>query len=64
MSGIGVGLIGTGFMGKCHAMAFRAVSSVFEDTPPPCLEMLADVEPLGLERAARGWGFARWTTDW
>ena len=29
MDRIGVGLIGTGFMGKCHAMAYGAVKAVF-----------------------------------
>ncbi len=33
MDRIGVGLIGTGFMGKCHAMAFGAVKAVFGDVP-------------------------------
>ncbi len=26
---LGVALIGTGFMGKCHAMAWRNVATVF-----------------------------------
>ena len=30
---IGVGLIGTGFMGKCHALAWNAVGTVFGDAP-------------------------------
>ena len=33
MDRIGVGLIGTGFMGKCHAMAYGAVKAVFGDVP-------------------------------
>ena len=28
MAGIGVGLIGTGFMGKCHALAYAAVNDL------------------------------------
>ena len=32
MRTIGVGLIGTGFMGKCHTLAYRSVRAVF-DTP-------------------------------
>jgi predicted dehydrogenase len=64
MSGIGIGLIGTGFMGKCHALAFRAVPAVFEGTPAPRLEVLADVDPKVVERLAEAWGFGRWTTDW
>ncbi len=64
MSEIGIGLIGTGFMGKCHALAFRAVSAVFADVPPPRLELIADVDAKATERAARAFGFPRWTTDW
>jgi predicted dehydrogenase len=64
MSGTGIGLIGTGFMGKCHALAFRAVPSVFEDTPAPRLEVLADVDAKIAERLAGAWGFGRWTTEW
>jgi predicted dehydrogenase len=64
MSGIGVGLIGTGFMGKCHALAFRAVPSIFEGTPAPRLEVLADVDAKVTERLAEAWGFGQWTTDW
>ena len=30
MREIGVGIIGTGFMGKAHAMAYRAVAGIFE----------------------------------
>ena len=33
MKDVGIGLIGTGFMGKCHAMAFGAVKAVFGDVP-------------------------------
>ena len=29
MAGMGVGLIGTGYMGKCHALAWNSVASVF-----------------------------------
>lgn len=64
MSGIGIGLIGTGFMGKCHALAFRAVPSVFEGTPMPRLEVLADIDADAVACPSRAWGFARCTTDW
>ena len=64
MDGPGIGVIGTGFMGKCHALAFRAVGAVFEGTPAPRLEMLADVDHATVERCGRAWGFTRWITDW
>ena len=34
MERIGVGLIGTGFMGKCHAMAYGAVKAVYRRRSP------------------------------
>ena len=33
MSEIGVGMIGTGFMGECHALAFTAVAPLFQPAP-------------------------------
>lgn len=64
MDSIGIGLIGTGFMGKCHALAYGAVKAVFGDVPAPRLEVLCDT-PAG-KAAAMGaqFGFARSTDDW
>ena len=31
---LGVALIGTGFMGKCHALAWRSVAAVFGGAHP------------------------------
>ena len=64
MKSIGIGLIGSGFMGKCHALAFAAVGAVFPHVQRPRLEMLADVSPEAAEAAARQFGFARATGDW
>ena len=64
MKEVGIGLIGTGFMGKCHAMAFGAVSAVFGSPLKPRLDILCDVDPATTEGAARDFGFSRWTTDW
>ncbi len=59
----GIGLIGTGFMGECHALAFGAASAVF-GLPPVRLEVIADIDQGAADRAARRFGFARTTTDW
>ena len=40
---VGVGLIGTGFMGKCHAIAWNAVGTVFPDVDKPRLVHLGEV---------------------
>jgi predicted dehydrogenase len=61
---VGIGLIGSGFMGKSHTLGFRAVSAVFEMPIDPVLELLADIDTDTAERAARKLGFARSTGDW
>lgn len=61
---LGIGLIGTGFMGKAHAFAYRAALAAFPDIPVPRLEMIADVNDAGAAKAAHQYGFARATTDW
>ena len=37
MAGLGIGLIGTGYMGKCHALAWNNVASIFGDVERPRL---------------------------
>ena len=64
MDGIGVGLIGTGFMGKCHALAWNAVAATFGLAARPRLEMLADLDPRQAASAAAAFGFARGIADW
>lgn len=61
---IGVGLIGTGYMGKCHALAWTSVKSVFGDGPRPQLQHLAEVNPALARQKADEFGFARATGDW
>ena len=61
---IGVGLIGTGWMGRCHALAWRNVAPIFATTLQPRLECLCDVEAAGAKALAAEFGFARTTMDW
>jgi predicted dehydrogenase len=62
---INIGLIGTGFMGKGHSMAYRMLPMIFNPPPAlPKLEVVADVTPEMASRAADDYGFAGWTTDW
>jgi predicted dehydrogenase len=64
MTSIGVGLIGTGYMGKCHALAWRNVKAVFGDTPEVRLVHLGEATAeLAASRAAE-FGFARSGSDW
>ncbi len=43
MRTIGVGLIGTGYMGKCHALAWTGVHAVFDNTPIVRIARLPDL---------------------
>jgi predicted dehydrogenase len=61
---IGVGLIGTGYMGKCHALAWNSVKAVFGDGPKPRLVHLAEANAELANQRAGEFGFARSTHDW
>jgi predicted dehydrogenase len=64
MTALGIGLIGTGYMGKCHALAWNAVAAVFGDVARPRLAVLAEASQDLAERKARELGFARATGEW
>ena len=51
-----VGLIGAGFMGKCHANAFKAAPGLFDLPASPELTLLADIDE---QTAPCFGGFAR-----
>jgi predicted dehydrogenase len=61
---IHVGLIGSGFMGRSHAIAIRTASAVFGLARPLVLEMLADVDAPTASRAGLALGITRTTGDW
>jgi len=61
---LGVGLIGTGFMGKCHALAWTMVRPVFAEQPVPRLIHLAEISADLAARRAAEFGFARSSGDW
>jgi predicted dehydrogenase len=61
---IGVGIIGTGFMGKAHGLAYRAAAGVFPLELNPVLEMVADNNRETGRKAFRQLGFKRLTEDW
>lgn len=64
MTTVGIGLVGAGVMGKNHSMAFNNVAAIFGTELTPRLEIVADVDEESAKRAARVFGFKRWTTDW
>ena len=61
---IGFGLIGTGFMGKTHALAMRQVRAVLGGVPEVRLELLCDTPAEQAADRAGRFGFARSTGDW
>jgi predicted dehydrogenase len=61
---IKVGLIGTGFMGKAHALGFINASRVFDLPIEAELGTVADVNEAEARRAAQAFGFDKATTDW
>lgn len=61
---IGIGLIGSGFMGRCHANAFRCVGGLFNLPVDPELVVLADATAQLADAGAQNLGFARSTDDW
>ncbi len=64
MKELGIGLIGTGFMGKAHAIAYRTALSAFPDIPAPRLVAVADVSAELAAKAAHQYGFETSTGDW
>lgn len=64
MGQLGVGLIGTGFMGKTHALAWRNVKAVMGGDVTPYLTLLCDTPLHRAQGFADQFGFARATDDW
>ncbi len=59
-----VGLIGTGFMGKAHALAFALAPRVFQLPAEIELATVADIDEAAAQHAATAYGFDRATTNW
>ena len=64
MKKLGIGIIGTGFMGKAHAFAYRAALAAFPEIPMPVLRMIADVNAESAAKAAHQYGFEKSSGDW
>ena len=62
--GIGVAVIGGGYMGKAHAVALRAVPAVFETALVPRLVTVAASSRTSAQRYADAYGFERAADDW
>jgi len=61
---IRVGLIGSGFMGRAHALGFTHAPRVFDLPVTLVLDTLADIDAATAARAARQFGFENSTGNW
>ena len=57
-------MLGYGFMGKAHSLAFRNVALVTQLPLVPRLVAIAGRSEDAVASAARRYGYERWTTDW
>jgi len=60
-----IGMLGCGFMGKCHSNAYRKIPYIYPAANVmPVLTLLCDKDEKKVEREAIRYGFERYTTDW
>ncbi len=64
MKTLGIGLIGSGFMGRCHVNAYNSIASIFKVSQKPVLKMLADASPELASQQAKALQFEQSTADW
>ena len=64
MAHLGFGLIGTGFMGRTHAIALQSVATVFAGVSAPRLVSVADLDTDSAARAGRDLRFEQSTGEW
>ncbi|CFQ75824.1 Gfo/Idh/MocA family protein [Yersinia pseudotuberculosis] len=64
MKEVRIGLIGTGYIGKAHAIAYAQAPTVFELRGKLVREMVAEVSPALAAQRAQAFGFNRFTCDW
>ena len=64
MSEFGIGIIGGGYMGKAHSVAYASVGAVFNTKLRPRLEMICASNPASAEGYRKAYGFNRSTSQW
>ena len=64
MTKLKIGLIGTGYIGKIHALGFRNAQALFPDLPPIELTTICDAEADRAERMRKELGFLYATDRW
>ena len=64
MGEIRIGIVGGGYMGKAHAVAYAAVGGVFDTALRPILEMVCARSIESAQSYQKTFGFNRATADW
>jgi len=64
MKEIRIGMIGTGYIGRAHAIAYAQAPTVFPLKGKLVREMIAEVPPELAQERAKEMGFNRSTDDW
>lgn len=64
MKEVKIGLIGTGYIGRCHAIAYAQAQTVFKLKGKIIREMIAEVNEDLAKQKADEFGFNRYTGDW
>ena len=61
---LNVGMIGYGFMGRCHSNAFRTVPNFFDVKYHPVLKAVCGRDEAKVRAFAGQWGYEDVETDW
>jgi predicted dehydrogenase len=62
---IGIGLIGAGFIGRCHAFGYHSMPAIFPDAgAEPALKVLCDTPAERAAKVGAELGFPKTTDDW
>ncbi len=65
MKRLNVALVGAGFMGKAHTVAYSNMPKFFWPAPAyPVLKTLCDIDPKIAEDSCERFGYEKWCTDW
>lgn len=65
MKKLNIGLIGAGFMGKAHSMAYATMPMFFWPSPAiPVRKVVTDISEESAKDAAARFGFEKYTSDW
>ncbi|WP_373820223.1 Gfo/Idh/MocA family protein [Glaesserella sp.] len=64
MKTIRIGLVGTGYIGRCHAIAYAQTPTLFPLKGKIELKCLAEINQQLAEQKAKEFGFAEATGDW